>query len=66
MTTLLTPQQVADRLKISVLTVYKWAEAGRLPSLKVGSLLRVRESELEAWLNKENPRPKQKFRAVGG
>lgn len=47
---LLTPDQVADRLCISRLTVMRYLRTGRLRSVKVGRLWRVRERDLEAFL----------------
>lgn len=47
---LLTPEQVADRLSISRLTVMRYLRTGTLRAVKVGRLWRVRESDLEAFL----------------
>jgi excisionase family DNA binding protein len=48
----LTPEQVAERLHISRLTVGNWLRSGKLKGVKVGRLWRVRESELEAFLER--------------
>ena len=45
--TLLSPQQFADRLSISRWTVYAWIQEGRIKSIKLGRLVRIPESELE-------------------
>jgi excisionase family DNA binding protein len=48
---LLTPEQVADRLSLSVLTVRAWLRSGRLPGVKPGGRVwRVRESDLDAYI----------------
>ncbi len=47
---LLTPAQVAERLQITERTVYEWIRGGRLPALKLGRLWRIRQDELEAFL----------------
>lgn len=47
---LLTPEQVADRLHISRLTIGNWLRSGKLKGVKVGRLWRVRERDLEAFL----------------
>ena len=47
---LLTPEQVAERLHISHLTIGNWLRSGKLKGVKVGRLWRVRESDLEAFL----------------
>jgi excisionase family DNA binding protein len=47
---LLTPEQVAERLHISRLTIGNWLRSGKLKGVKVGRLWRVRESDLETFL----------------
>jgi len=47
---LLTPAQVAERLQITERTVYEWIRGDRLPALKIGRLWRIRQDELEAFL----------------
>ena len=47
---LLTPAEVAGVLKVSLPTVYRWIRSGALPSLRVGRGRRIRESELNAFL----------------
>ncbi|MCB1350036.1 MAG: helix-turn-helix domain-containing protein [Maritimibacter sp.] len=50
---LLTPQEVADRLKISLRHVYNLVGAGDLPPpLKVGRLSRWREADLASYLER--------------
>lgn len=46
----LTPEQVAERLQIVPKTVYRWLNDGRLEGVKLGRLWRVREDDLEAFL----------------
>jgi len=61
--TLLTPDEVANRLKISRFTVMDYLRAGRIKAIKVGRLWRIRESDLEAFLREphkeENPQEPQ-------
>jgi excisionase family DNA binding protein len=49
---LLTAKQVADSLSISVHTAYKWAENGKLPSIKIGYLLRFDPERIEQFIRK--------------
>lgn len=49
---ILTPEQVAERLHISRLTIGNWLRSGKLKGVKVGRLWRIRESELEAFLKR--------------
>lgn len=47
---LLNAKQAAFLLQAAVPSIYRWAESGRLPSVKVGRLLRFRRADLERWL----------------
>lgn len=48
---LLTPQEVADRLKISLATLSKWRAGRTGPKyIKCGALVRYRDASLSEWL----------------
>ena len=47
-----TPAEVAERLKVSSKTVKDWLRAGKLRGVKAGRLWRVRERDLEEFLEK--------------
>lgn len=47
----LTVRQVCAQLRVSKSTVYKWLRSG-LRSLKLGKLRRVRQTDLERWLER--------------
>jgi excisionase family DNA binding protein len=47
-----TPEQVAEKLSVSPKTVKDWLRSGKLRGVKVGRLWRVRERDLEAFLEK--------------
>lgn len=53
---LLTPAQVAERLQVTERAVYAWLREGRLRGLRAGRLWRVREEDLEAFLNQPEER----------
>lgn len=42
--------EAASRLGIAPKTIYKWIEQGRLPFVRIGRLIRLREEDLEAWV----------------
>ena len=42
--------EIAQRLKVSYRTVYRWVQAGELPAYKLGTEWRVAESDLRAFL----------------
>jgi excisionase family DNA binding protein len=50
---LLTPDQVAERLQISRVTVMDFLRKGRLKGHRVGRLWRIKEDDLEAFLEGE-------------
>ena len=44
---LLTPAEVAERLKVTRKSVYRWVASGRLRSVKIGSSVRIYVSSIE-------------------
>ena len=47
---ILTPDDVAEYLKVSKKTVYKLVRSGALPAFKAGKHWRVRGADLGAWI----------------
>lgn len=47
---LLTAAEVADRLRVSTMTVYRLIRRGELPAVRVGRNYRVRAVDLEHYL----------------
>lgn len=45
-----TPQEVADKLKVNIRTLYRWIREGKLKAIKVGELWRISETELNKLL----------------
>jgi len=54
---LLTVPEVAERLRLSVWTIYRKVESGEIPAIRLGetkrSPIRVDERELGEWLRSE-------------
>jgi len=50
MNKLLTPPELADCLGIQVSTVYQWTHQGFVQHVKLGKLVRFRESDVNKWL----------------
>lgn len=48
---LLTVQEAAEITRAAPSTIYRWAETGQLPSIKVGRLLRFRREDLVRWID---------------
>jgi excisionase family DNA binding protein len=50
-------EETAERLGVSKYTVSDWIKAGRLKGFKIGKFWRVKESDLQAFI--DNPPPLQ-------
>ena len=53
MEALLTTQEVANILKVTVRTVYSLLESGELQGVKVGRVWRVSEDDLQAFIARQ-------------
>lgn len=53
-----TASEIADRLGFSASTIVDWAEAGTIPSFKLGGRLRFNEDEVVAWLQAQRRQTK--------
>jgi len=54
--TFLTPQEVSEMLRVSIYTVRRWINEGRLPAYKFGRVWRIRSADFEVWLSHQaNP-----------
>lgn len=50
-----TIEQVAEMLQVVYLTVYRWIQDGKLKAVKAGKQYRIRQSDLDKFLeSKEN------------
>jgi excisionase family DNA binding protein len=48
--TFLTPQEVADLLRVSSMTVYRLIKAGELSAVRVGKAYRISEDDIDRYL----------------
>lgn len=46
-------QEVADKLKVAYLTVYRWIQSGKLTALKAGKQYRIDKNDLHNFLTKK-------------
>lgn len=53
---ILTLQEVSKYLKLHKATVYKMAQAGKIPASKVGKVWRFKRARVEAWLDHQEKR----------
>ena len=49
-TPLITAEEIADLLKVSPKSIYRWASEGRLPAFREGRLIRFLESDVETFV----------------
>lgn len=62
---LLTYRQVARIFAVSTLTVRRWAQAGELPSLRLGAgTIRFRRSDVNAFIERAQQERAQQERAA--
>lgn len=53
----MTVEQVAAYLQLNKLTLYKYIREGRLPASRLGKVYRVRQSDVDAFLESQKIRP---------
>ena len=53
-TEIMTIKEVAEYLKITEKTAYRLAGGGRIPGFKVGGAWRSRQSEVDAWIDRQS------------
>lgn len=51
-------QEVADKLKVAYLTVYRWIQSGKLGAVKAGKQYRVENNELKKFIERKNVKKK--------
>ena len=54
---ILTVKQVAEYLQVNERTVYRMANAKKLPAFKVGVAWRFKQSEIEKWIKDQHNQP---------
>jgi|3_EtaG_2_1085321.scaffolds.fasta_scaffold04048_7 excisionase family DNA binding protein len=47
---LMTPEELADYLKVSLRTIYSYAQKGKIPAFKIVGQWRFDRDEIESWL----------------
>jgi excisionase family DNA binding protein len=47
---LLTPNEVAEQLRVSTMTVYRLIKSGELPAARISRSYRLREADVDAYL----------------
>ena len=47
-----TAQELADKLRVNVMTIYRYIKAGKLKTYKIGKEFRIDKKEFNEFLNK--------------
>ncbi|MFQ5813058.1 MAG: helix-turn-helix domain-containing protein [Anaerolineae bacterium] len=47
----MTPSEVAEYLRVSQPTIWRWCESGKLPAFKIGHTWRIKRDELEKMID---------------
>ena len=51
---MITVNEVAERLRVKPLTVYRWIKAGKLDALKIDGILRIEEKAYARFIGKKD------------
>ena len=51
---IMTVQEVADYLRLNGMTIYRLAQEGKIPALKVGRSWRFKRALIDEWLRRES------------
>lgn len=54
---LLTVDEVCQKLKVSSATLYRWAAARRIPSVRLMGVLRFDPEEVDNWIGEQAAQP---------
>jgi len=47
-----TAKELADRLRVNIMTIYRYIKAGKLKAYKIGKEFRIKKREFQRFLNK--------------
>lgn len=52
----LTVPEVAQRLRMTTMTIYRWIDEGKLPAMQIGKHYRIRVADLDEMLDSSRVR----------
>jgi excisionase family DNA binding protein len=61
---MMTVQEVADYLRLNQMTIYKLAQKGKIPAVKVGRVWRFRKDLIDEWFREKASDPLKDNQAV--
>ncbi len=54
-----TAQELADKLEVNIMTIYRYIEAGKLKAYKFGKEFRIEAKDFENFLKNHKHQPKK-------
>jgi putative molybdopterin biosynthesis protein len=54
-----TAQELADKLEVNIMTIYRYIEAGKLKAYKFGKEFRIEAKDFEDFLKNHEHQPKK-------
>ncbi len=59
---LLSIEELSEKLGIPITTIYSWTSKKKIPYIKLGRLVRFKESEIQEWISKKSVLPDMQLR----
>ncbi len=53
----LTPVEIAEELRLNLLTIYRYIRSGELPAMRFGRSYRIEDKDLNEFINKRKIKP---------
>jgi excisionase family DNA binding protein len=58
----MTVKDISKYLQVSPALVYKWAHYRFIPCVKIGSLLRFKESQIDTWIKRKERKGRTSYK----
>jgi len=58
---ILTFKELSGLLKVSIKTLYQWAELGQIPCIKLNGCLRFNLNDIEEWILESTKKPHSSY-----
>jgi excisionase family DNA binding protein len=53
---LLTVKEIVEYCRVNKFTVYNWIKKEGLPIVRLGRIIRIRRTDFDEWIKKQNPK----------
>lgn len=55
----LAAKEISEKYKVSYITVFRWIKSGKLKAFKVGKQYRIKQEDLDHFIQESKPERKQ-------